>query len=244
MLDQTLVVRRHRGVSPARERRLQQPDVRGVDVRLARIRDVGGLEVRALDDAQVRTQRKERGQVVLAPVQVRLQHRPDAFEALLSQPAVAAQRRVDERRLLHVDPDEGPEALRVLYEPLYVRVRELVIELEAEVRELERDVRAQPFRDEPRDRLLVRRDDGLRLRLVAHPLAEERRVRREPALVQPAQYGDALVKGLAGHEPPGAEPHAVLRDEALDPGAVGCGEDGAAHCVVGSRRETHFDRRA
>src|SRR5581483_2181204 len=149
-------------------------DICGVDVRLARVRDVGGLEVRTLDDAQVRTQRKERGQVVLAAVQVRLQHRPDGFEALLSQPAIAAQRRVDEGRLLHVDPDEGPEALRVLYEPLDVRVREL--------------------RDEPRDRLLVRRDDGLRLRLVADSLAEERRVRREPTLVQPAQYGDALVE--------------------------------------------------
>src|SRR5581483_4628955 len=146
-------------------------DICGVDVRLARVRDVGGLEVRTLDDAQVRTQRKERGQVVLAAVQVRLQHRPDGFEALLSQPAIAAQRRVDEGRLLHVDPDEGPEALRVLYEPLDVRVRELLVELEAEMRELEGDIRAQSFRDEPRDRLLVRRDDGLRLRLVADSLA-------------------------------------------------------------------------
>ena len=127
----------------------------------------------------------------------------------------------------------------VLHEPFHVRVRELLVELEAEVGELEGDVRAQPFSDEPRDRLLVRGDDGLRLGFVADALAEERRVRREAALVQPAQYGDAVVEGLAGHEPPGAEPHAVPRDEALDARAVRCGEDRAAHCVVGSRRETH-----
>ena len=77
------------------------------------------------------------------------------------------------------------------------------------------------------------------LRLVADTLAEQRRVRRETAVIQAAQYRDALVEGLTGHESARAKPHAVFPDESAHARTVGGGEDCAAHCVVCSRGDTH-----
>ncbi len=107
------------------------------------------------------------------------------------------------------------------------------------MRELQRDVRAQALVDETRDDRLVLGDDGARLRFVADALAEKRRVCHEAAVVEAAQYEDVIVEGLAGDEPPSTESHTVLLDDTLDARTVGGGEDRAAHCVVGSRRETH-----
>ena len=74
-------------------------------------------------------------------VEVRLEHGPDCVVALAAQALVRAQRHVDERRLLHVDADERPEPLGPTYEPLDVRVRELLVDVQPQMRELERDVR-------------------------------------------------------------------------------------------------------
>ena len=107
------------------------------------------------------------------------------------------------------------EPLGDLHDPLDVRVRELLVELEPEVRELQRDVagqllRVEPFEDAP---VLVR--DRLRLGGVAHALAEQRRVRVEPLVCEAVQHCDARVDRLAGDEPGGAEPHSVAAHEAL-----------------------------
>jgi hypothetical protein len=50
---------------PGAQRRLQQPDVRGVDVALARVGDLRRLEVGALDEAEVRGEREQRREIVL-----------------------------------------------------------------------------------------------------------------------------------------------------------------------------------
>src|SRR5581483_5922392 len=99
--DQRLVVRRDRGEAAAGERRLEQPRVRGVDVRLGRVRDLGRLEVGALDEAEVRGEREQRGEVVLAPVEVRLEDGADVLVAALAETAIDAEGRVDPGGLLH-----------------------------------------------------------------------------------------------------------------------------------------------
>jgi len=65
VLDQRLVVGCDRGEAVGAERRLQQPDVRGVDVALARVGDLRRLEVGALDEAQVGREREQRREVAL-----------------------------------------------------------------------------------------------------------------------------------------------------------------------------------
>ena len=61
--------------------------------RLLRVRDLGRLEVGALDEAQVRRERQQRREVGLAAEEVRLQDGADVVVAALAQAAVDAERR-------------------------------------------------------------------------------------------------------------------------------------------------------
>src|SRR5439155_22562437 len=63
---------------------------------------------------------------------------------------------------------------------------------------------------------------------VLDALAEQRRVRAEAPLVQPAVDGDRVVECLPRDEARGAEPHPVLADEALQRVAAGRREDAPA----------------
>jgi len=78
---------------------------------------------------------------------------------------------------------------------------------------------------DPVEDFLVRRHDALGLARLEHALAEHRRVRVEPLVVQAPEHGDALVERLAGDETSRAEPHAVPTDERLDAPAVRGRED-------------------
>jgi hypothetical protein len=96
---------------------------------------------------------------------------------------------------------------------LDVRGCNLLVEREPEVRQLQRDVRAQLLAREPVEDLLVLGDHLRRLLGVADVLAQERRVHVQPGLVQAAQDDDALVERLARDEACRAEPHPVPVDD-------------------------------
>jgi len=147
--------------------------------------------------------------------------------AALTEVPVDAERRVDVTRLLHVDPDEVAEGRGMRDELGEVALRELLVDREAEMRELEGDVRPQLLRIDAVEHLAVSGDDGTCLRLVADALAEQGRVRQQPVVVQPPQYGHRIVERLTGHEARGAEAEAVLLDEALEVRALGGREDDA-----------------
>ena len=139
------------------------------------------------------------------------------------------ERLVDEARVLHVEADEVAERRRVVDEALDVRVGELLVEQEAEVRQLERDVaragRARRCRRGSASYSSVTARASLGREDV---LAEQRRVGVEPALVQPREHLGALVERLAGHEALRAEAHAVLAHDAPDALAARRGEDALA----------------
>ena len=97
------------------------------------------------------------------------------------------------------------------------------------MRQLECDVRQQLLGREPGDHVLIRCDHARRLALVAHALAEQGGVRRQALFVQPAKNGDALVEGLPRDESGGAQPHAVLVDEAPNARVVRRREDQPPH---------------
>ena len=105
---------------------------------------------------------------------------------------------------------------------------DLLVEGEAEVRELERDVRLQLLGDEALDDRLVLVGDGGGALGVGDRLAEQRRVRVQPRVVEPAQHADALVEGLAGDEAARADPPAVALHEPLQSRAVGRVQDRGA----------------
>ena len=70
-LEQPLVVRRDRPIAGTRERSLEEAHVRRVDVRLARVGDLGRLEVGALDEPEVRGEREQRLEIAFAAVENR-----------------------------------------------------------------------------------------------------------------------------------------------------------------------------
>src|SRR5439155_21941070 len=117
-------------------------------------------------------------------------------------------------------------------------------------RQLEGDVRLEALGCDPAQNLLVGLDDAVRRLAVGDSLAEQRRVRSQTLLVQPAQRDDRLVERLAGNEPRSAEPHPVPVGEAPDPWAVRRGEDDAtehytsAACSQGARPASSSSRSA
>ena len=158
-------------------------------------------------------------------VEVRLEHGADVRVTLLAERPEHAQRRVDERRLLHVEPDEVADAGGMGDELADVRARELLVEAEPEVGQLERDVDPQPLGGDAVEDLLVRVDDDAGLGLVVDPLPEQRRVGLEAAVVEPPQYDDGVVERLPRDEPGRAEPHPVAPHASLQPRAVRGRED-------------------
>ena len=85
--------------------------------------------------------------------------------------------------------------------------------------------------------LLVLGRDRLRLGLREDVLAEQRRVRVEPALVEPRKHRRRLLERLAGDEPVGAQPHAVLARDAADPPAARGREDALPQRAVDALRD-------
>ena len=157
--------------------------------------------------------------------EVRLENGADLVEPALSEPTVDAERRVDELRLLHVDPDEAAAFGCVLDEQAHVLEREFFVDLEPEVRQLQRGVGAEVVCGDPVEHGAVGPDDVARLARLEHALAEQRRVGIEALVVQRSQHSGALVERFARDEASGAEPLAVAPDEPLHARAVRGGED-------------------
>ena len=200
---------------------------------LLRVRDLRRLEVRALDEAEVRGKRQQGLEIGFAAVEVRLEDGADVVVACFAEPAVDAERGFDARRLLHIHAEEVAVPRGMPDELRDIPVRELLVEREAKVRQLERDVRAEAFRRDPVEELAVRGDDRSGLGLGRDALAEERRVREQALVVQAAQDGHGGVEALSRDEARGTEPEAVPLHEPPDGGTVGGGrgscEDAQRH---------------
>ena len=156
-----------------------------------------------------------------------------------AQALVDAERRVDDRRLLHVDADERAQAFRARDQPLQVRERQVFAHFEPEMRQLEGHVRPQPFRYEPVEDLLVGTRHRLRACLVGRRLAEQRRIGVKASVVEGMQHRHALVERHSGDEAARAEPHPVLLYDPLQPRAVRGPEDGSAWQLRDVGRQRH-----
>ena len=120
---------------------------------------------------------------------------------------------------------EVPEPPRVGDQALEVRVRSLLLDAEAEMSQLQGDVCAQALNAQPVEDHLVLAHGRSRSREVGDRLAEKRRVRVQPGVVQPSQDGDALVERLACDEARGAEAHPVAVHETAQQAALGRPQD-------------------
>ena len=114
-----------------------------VDVGLLRIGDVRRLEIGALHDADRGAERDSDSTSLRGAIEVGL-HRDADPRRLRARAAEQIERRIDVGRALHVDPQEVAALLGPLDQPIEVRSHSAAIEIEPELRRLDRDVRVEP----------------------------------------------------------------------------------------------------
>ncbi len=109
------------------------------------------------------------------------------------------------------------------------------VEVEAELRELERDLAVETASGDLVDERVVGVGDGHRLGKVRQVLAQQ----REDAIDAPRLMGhggvDGILGRLAGHEPPGRPPDpAEARQPRLEPAVAGRPEEDPSHGIDGT----------
>ncbi len=115
----------------------------------------------------------ERFDVLRRAEQIRLDGDADA-RALRARALEELDRRIDVRRSLHVDPDEVAALLGALDQAIHVALAQPAIEIEAELRRLDRDVRVEPGRLDLVEHLEIVLRDLLELLRLRQVLAEAR----------------------------------------------------------------------
>ena len=136
-----------------------QRGVIGVHVSFGGKGDFRRFEIRALDQANGRAFGGERLHVGFGAVEVRLNHRAEVVETGIAQRPVNAQRRIDVGAALHVDGHGDVMLLRVAEDRADVVHAERLVDVQAEVGQLERDARLQPILRDARQQLAISGDD-------------------------------------------------------------------------------------
>ncbi len=198
----------------AQDRRGQSGE-RLLDLPRIRDRDLRRLQVRALGQPDRHARSGDAEHVGGRAVQRGLQAHADVVVAgaeLLEDGDGA----LGVLRGLHVDHHQRP--VRRPQDPLAVRHAEVLGDVQAELGELDRDVRVvQAGGLDPAERRGVAGRSPLGLLLVGHVLAQEVEHGPQPAIVEVACSLDRLVEGVAGHEPPGdATAHGRVGDQPAD----------------------------
>ena len=122
------------------EQQERQAHEAGIDFRTIRECNLGRLRVCALHEPNGGVERQQRCDVGLRAAQVRLQTHADV-RVIGAHAPVDVERRIDERALLHVDPDHVAERFRTLDDGAQVYFACILRDVESELRELDRDLR-------------------------------------------------------------------------------------------------------
>ena len=238
--DQGLVVRRDRRVAAAAQRRLDEPGVRGVDVRLRACTRSPAARGRrpSRSGGSARAGAATRGRSPSGRGTTAARCRPAR-----GPPRATGGRSGASRRRRSTAPcrcgrsSPARSATRttrstLAYASSSSSSRPRCVSFSATLhRQL---LRVQPLEDPA---VLV--GHRLGLRAVADALAEQRRVRVEALIRETPQRDDALVERLAGDEAGRPEAHAVAAHEPLDVPVVGRAEDPRAQHGVRPRRGAH-----
>ncbi len=218
------IVRGKGGVVALIEHHPHQRRVRRIHIRLVLVRDVLGFFVSALDEANARSKRQDVFEILLRAKQRRLQHDANLAMTLLPQCFEDIERHLRIRRALHVDADEEPRRIRPGEDLPDVVHRARAIDVEAELRQLERDVPADAGGDDRLADLAILARGGVGVRKAAHAFAQVIERDEQAACLHGASGVKGLGGRLAGDEPAREAPrpaHAVTRRECLEVLALG-----------------------
>ncbi len=143
-------------------------------------------------------ERCEPADVVARAAQARLEDDRDVRVALGAERLEQRERAVGRARVLHVDVDRAADRTGRRHDAAHARAAGVPVEVRAERRRLDRDVRLEARRDEPVDRVEVAAREGVGLRLVGDGLAEDVERGARAAVAQPGRDAERVVQGLAG----------------------------------------------
>jgi hypothetical protein len=177
-------------VDAAREQQLHAAHVVGVHVRFVREGDLGRLVVGALAEADARGDLQQLAHVAFRAPQVGLDDDADGVAVeLRAEAAEDVERDLRDGRVLHVDADEVAAPGRLLDDRARVAVGQLGVDAEAELRELDGDVRVDARLVDAREDFPVLAHLGLGLFDPRDRLVE---VVERGGAAQPVQLADGL----------------------------------------------------
>ena len=214
--DHARVVGGERGAAPRVEQRLRQPHERAVDLPLVLVRHFRRLLVGALDQPHREAEPGDAGQIVRRAAEGRLQDDAQMPVSERAHRRRGVERAVDQRRAFHVDPDEATPGVAVDQDALEVVAAQTGVELEAELRQLDRQVAGHAGQADGFDHPQIGDRGRLGGLAAADVLAQVVERVEQTAPFQAAGRVDGLVDVPAADEP--------ARDAA-----------GAAHAVPGGR---------
>ena len=217
--DHVRIVRGDGGIVAFGDHRLQHPRIGGVDVRLALIGDRFRFLVRALHQAHASAERVDLTEIVLAAVERALQHDANLPVAEAPQGLEDLERHLRVPRVFHVDAHEETCRLGALENLPEIVDGDRLVDVEAQLREFERDVAPDPGRDHRVDHREVVARRGVGLVEAGDALAEQVECRGHAARFDGSCRLDRFGDGLAGDEPPRETrrlAHPVARGECLE----------------------------
>jgi len=206
------------GVGARRDEDPHHPFERRVDLRLPLVRDRPSFGVRALHEPHADAKRVQVLKVLLAAAKRGLQHDAERPMTVPPQRVDDLQRGLRVARALHVEPDEEAGRLRPLEDPAEVLDRSRPVHVEAESRQLQRNVAVDPRSQDGVDDLEVVACRGLGLGRIRDALAQMVEGEQQPPLLDGAGRVDRIVERLAGDEAAreaGRVAHADARRHAL-----------------------------
>ena len=195
-----------------------------VDLGLLSVRDVGRFEICTFDETDRRTERQQRLDITRRAIQIGLKR-----DANLRRPRARApeqlQRRIDAGRALHVDPHEVTALGGTVHQPLQVPVTEFFVEIEAELRRFDRDLRVDSGRVHFLEHVQVVFGHPFGFVDAGEVLAEVGQDRRDALGLLSARGKHGVFEALAGHEPRHRAAYGwCFRRPFAKPGAGGCGQ--------------------
>ncbi len=207
-----------------------------VHIPLARVGHFGGLEIGSLDDPDCRPQWEQRLEVVRGAEQISLERQTHPVRAG-SRAAVERERPVHVRGALHVDPEEVAVRVGARKQAVQMPFAERRIEVEPELRRLDRYLRVEAGRGHRLEHFHVVVGNALSLFRRREVLAKGRQDRGYALRPETLGCADGILDPLPRHEPANRAPHERRTGCAFaQPRIGGPGEQNSPHQTHGTRR--------
>ena len=214
-----------------REHLCGKPEVVRIDVALPRIRDVRGFTIRAFDETHAATERNQRCEIVGRSIQYACRQTPTCGKSRSARRMSSVS--VDVGALLHVDPERDVAPLRFFGEREQVRATTSFIDIDAKLRQLDRDVAVERSSAHFGSNRRVVAGCLLGGGDIRDVLAEPREDRADSQALQFRRSGESVLETFARHESTDrASDERQIRETPPEPRVLGADEQGVSNYPI------------